>query len=118
MKRFLPKVLVLACVLSLLAACSSNPLIGKWKGEIQSGHEAVNSMLAGLAGELEFTSKEMITRKGNMERREAVQYRENEDKSWSISTDGKTWEKIVLVDNDTIEWIAVLGVKMVYKRQK
>jgi hypothetical protein len=120
-------VLNLTCVVTLFLLCAcgdSNPLIGKWQGEVKSGDALVNEAMKGQMGNSErsltFTGSEMIIATGSVEKREKVTYKKNSENSWSISNDnGKTWVQFELKDSDTlVQDLGMMGMKLILKRVK
>ena len=104
----LVRIVALLCFLFLAQSVQANPLLGTWKVEsIKAGDLITQVSLDRYKSlqpkEISFTEKEMgVKIADGRETRVPVEYRENENKGWSFSVDGKEWNEITVKDADTL----------------
>lgn len=114
------------CCIVLVACSGSNPLLGRWEGEVTIPNDFVRQSIKAMGIEtrlsLEFTPKEMISRRGDAETRTSVRYRIEKNAVYMTADTGKqeqseTWT-LMPIKGNTLEYTVLPGITATLTRVK
>ena len=126
MNNYIAKLACLCFTILIVGCMESNPLIGKWQGNVSHSDGLVNMFMQEMTKatkmdrmEIEFTKDSMITKQGGRSSVDKVRYKKVSENVWAVApVDKEQWQEISIVDKDTLKMDVGMGVGMSLKRVK